>query len=83
MTKVIKRKATVNAKTKAVAKTPATFTASELATAHNMQAKTLRARIRRNHEFFADKYADMKRKSGADVVFLARHRKAIDAFLAA
>jgi|LGVF01.2.fsa_nt_gb hypothetical protein len=78
-----KGKATINAKTKAVVKTPKTFTASELAKAHGMQSKTLRARIRRNAEFFADKYASAERKAGEQVVFLTKHRAAIDTFLAA
>lgn len=78
-----KGKAIVNAKTKAVVKTPKTFTASELAKAHGMQSKTLRARIRRNAEFFADKYASAERKAGEQVVFLMKHRAAIDTFLTA
>lgn len=66
-----------NAKTKAAPKTPDTFTTVQLAADHGMQAKTLRARIRRN----IDKWEPLFVK-GERHVFPAKARADADALLA-
>lgn len=69
--------AKATAKAKAKPTTPTTFTTVELAAAHSMQPKTLRARIRRNAGLFAQYLVD----ADTPHVFDAKHRKAIDALL--
>ncbi len=65
--------------TKTAPKTPAVFTTVELAIAHDMKPKTLRARIRRNRDAFAKLAVDA---AASLHVYPKANRKAVDALLA-